>query len=135
MSSDDNIIQFSKKLRESREAVDCAEEPTCTILPTPTTVEIASFVHVLAYIRQISPDGTGRVEFDDFAARIVLDVNKVGDDDDRPQVNVALAIQGIFPMVWNSIKADQFAEDDEVSLEEIVLTAEDIILQLEPESP
>lgn len=133
MSSDNNIINFSKKLREKRET--SPEETTCTVLSKPSTVEIAGFVHVLAYLRQMAPDASGSINFDDFAARITLDANKVDATDDRPQVNVALAIQGVLPLVWNTIRLDPNSDEDEVSLEEIVLTAEDIIHQLEPENP
>lgn len=134
--SSDNILEFSKKLKERQAKKQAQHESTNEVLSTPevskpSIEQLSSFLHVLSYLRQISPDGEGRVEFDDFAARIVLIANKLPNSEFEPQVNVALEIEGIFPFIWQEMEAN--GDDDIPVFEDVVSIAYNIIDQLEPD--
>ncbi len=134
----DNIIEFSKSIKprkrqatETSSSIDELEAIAAVEIPHPTTDDIVAFLKVLGYLRQLS-DGTGRLEFDDYRAKITLDVNRVEYDEMEPQVNVGLAIEGIFPMMWHTMDHTD-PDSDIVSIFEVASVAANIIGQLSPD--
>ena len=128
--SDDNKIVSLVAERKKRQDEENAEV-FYTELPEPSREEVNAFLRVLGYLRQISPDQTGKVSFDPFAARVELHANKLDYEDDVPQVNVGLTIEGVLPFVWTHLTDEEMSDDEHVSLGECTNVAHDIILQLD----
>jgi hypothetical protein len=137
--SANNVVDFSAKLKaqkakKQKQQIDLEDDFEIPIFPKPSLEQVATFLQVLAYIRQMSPDSEGSVEFDDLTTRIVLNANRLPPDEYiNPQVNVGLEIEGVFPFVWAQLEDDNDPESEVPSFEEVVKLAYYIIDQLEPE--
>ncbi len=138
----DNIVSLTAKIEERRKAAARKEEEfdqPSTELPEPSKEDVHAFLRVLGWLRQIAPDQTGSIEFNETAAHISLNSNRIEYDDDVPQVNVAMQIQGVLPLSWQGITPEDLPEiededeDEEpyVLFEECAEVSHDIIIQLD----
>ncbi len=128
--TDDNVVNITKRIKARQMKQSGEEWPDPVPFPRPTLEEIDSFMRVLTFIQQQSPDGTGEITFDDFIARVSLDHGRIDWDEDDPQMRYATVIEALFPIAFTSIDETDKILEEEVSFDEIVLCAYDIIGRL-----
>lgn len=123
----DNVVSFTQKLKEIRERQQDIEPE---LVDVPSIEEVHSFLKVLSFIQQSSIDGTGRIYFDDFSARIVVDANRSTLEDDI-NIRVANTIEANIPLLFSTLNEDERIgdPDEDVTEEEIAIAAHDIIRQ------
>lgn len=123
----DNVVSFTQKLKEIRERQQDIEPE---LVDVPSIEEVHSFLKVLSFIQQSSLDGTGRIYFDDFSARIVVDANRSTLEDDI-NIRVANTIEANIPLLFSTLNEDERIgdPDEDVTEEEIAIAAHDIIRQ------
>lgn len=130
--SDDNIISIISRIKERKEAADDSW-PDPTPIPKPTLSEVDAFLRVLTFIQQQSPDGTGEIAFDNFVAKIAIDGNRLDWDEDNPQIRQAIVTEALFPIAFTAMNEEEKAFEEEVTFNDIVFCAHDIISQLDPD--
>lgn len=138
--SNDNIVDFSQKIKQLREAKKPSVDeqgqdffPDEVLVPKPDMEDLASFVQVLIYLRQISPDGIAHIDIDQFMARIALNSGHgyLWDDPDGG-VHISENIEAVLPLFYTCMKEEEKVYEEEASFQEVVLSTYSIFDRLHP---
>lgn len=137
--SNDKIIDFTQRLANQRsgnkESLGEGELPNLYFIDDITPKEVESFIRVLTYIKQHSHDGTGRLEFDDFRARLTLDFGhrQMHEDHGDRETGLQMTYQAevLFPTIFTALNADDAKFEEEPTLEEVGIVVHDCLKQLE----
>lgn len=132
MSDDDNVISITKRLKERQLQQSGGDWPDPVPLHKPTLSEVDSFMRVLTFIQQQSPDGTGEITFDNFVAKVAIDGNRLDMSEDalQSQVRQAVVIEALFPIACTSMEDADKVFDNEITFKDIVFCAHYIICRL-----
>jgi hypothetical protein len=125
--ADDKIVNLAdlKKRREERSAKPSLGEdqelPDALLIDSVSPYEVNAFLKVLMYLRQFSPDGTGRIEFDDFQLRATLDHGhrQVHEDDHDAGITTTTQIELLLPFFCTAFAYEDTNFEEECSLEDL----------------
>lgn len=124
----DNVVSLTEKLKAKQEEAQQQEEVYHNIVEDIEFEDVYSFLKVLSYIRQMSPDGTGSVTFDDFSLKMEIDGERIPGDNMIPMLKVSGIMEIDCPFVYQYLTDEQLEDPEEdVSLETVAIVV-DVLL-------